>query len=74
LAEIRIYRDVSLAVMAHMGRVLDWPRAKSATLAAGIHAVYAYERLGGWRRMVSLRMPERRDALGGPATAAPEFA
>jgi hypothetical protein len=24
--------------------------------------------------MVSLRMPERRDALGGPATAAPEFA
>jgi len=74
LAEIRIYRDVSLAVMAHMGRVLGWPRAKSAVLAAGIHAVYAYERLGGWRRMVSLRMPERRDALGGPAIAAPEFA
>ncbi|WP_328832445.1 ferritin-like domain-containing protein [Streptomyces sp. NBC_00252] len=74
LAEIGIYRDVSLAVMAHMGRVLGWPRAKSAALAAGIHAVYAYERLGGWRRMVSLRMPERRDALGGPATAAPEFA
>lgn len=74
LAEIRIYRDVSLAVMAHMGHVLGWPRAKSAALAAGIHAVYAYERLGGWRRMVSLRMPERRDALGGPATAAPEFA
>ncbi|WP_329246513.1 ferritin-like domain-containing protein [Streptomyces sp. NBC_01478] len=74
LAEIRIYRDVSLAVMGHMGRVLGWPRAKSAALAAGIHAVYAYERLGGWRRMVSLRMPERRDALGGPATAAPEFA
>ncbi|WP_019059147.1 hypothetical protein [Streptomyces prunicolor] len=74
LAEIRIYRDVSLAVMAHMGRVLGWPRARSAALAAGIHTVYAYERLGGWRRMVSLRMPERRDALGGPATAAPEFA
>ncbi|WP_262058419.1 ferritin-like domain-containing protein [Streptomyces sp. STR69] len=74
LAEIRIYRDVSLAVMAHMGRVLGWPRAKSVALAAGIHAVYVYERLGGWRRMVSLRMPERRDALGGPATTAPEFA
>ncbi|WP_406461565.1 ferritin-like domain-containing protein [Streptomyces sp. NBC_01622] len=74
LAEIRIYRDVSLAVMAHMGRVLAWPRAKSAALAAGIHAVYAYERFGGWRRMVSLKMPERRDALGGPATAALEFA
>ncbi|MFC8349321.1 ferritin-like domain-containing protein [Streptomyces sp. NPDC057280] len=74
LAEIRVYRDVSLAVMAHMGRILGWPKAKSAVLAAGIHAVYAYERAVGWRRMVSLKMPERRDALGGPATAAPEFA
>ena len=74
LAEIRIYRDVSLAVMDHMGRILGWPRAKSALLAAGIHAVYAYERFAGWRRMVSLRMPERRDALGGTARPAPEFA
>lgn len=74
LAEIRIYRDVSLAVMDHMGRILGWPRAKSALLAAGIHAVYAYERFAGWRRMVSLQMPERRDALGGTARPAPEFA
>ncbi|MFJ5262956.1 ferritin-like domain-containing protein [Streptomyces sp. NPDC088387] len=74
LAEIRIYRDVSLAVMAQMGRVLGWSRPKAAVLALGIHAVYLYERLGGWRRMVSLRMPERRNALGGPASAAPEFA
>ncbi|GAA2509472.1 ferritin-like domain-containing protein [Streptomyces longisporus] len=74
LAEIRIYRDVSLAVMDHMGRILGWPRAKSALLAAGIHAVYAYERFAGWRRMVSLSMPERRDALGGTARTAPEFA
>jgi hypothetical protein len=74
LTEIRVYRDVSLAVMAHMGRILGWPKAKAALLAAGIHAVYAYERLGGWRRMVSLSMPERLDALGGPAPAAPEFA
>ncbi|MGX1567088.1 ferritin-like domain-containing protein [Streptomyces sp. NPDC055506] len=74
LAEIGIYRDVSLAVMANMGRILGWPKAKSAMLAAGIHAMYAYERLGGWRRMVSLEMPERRDALGGPASTAPEFA
>jgi hypothetical protein len=74
LAEIRVYRDVSLAVMAAMGRVLGWPKAKAGALAAAIHAVYLYERLGGWRRMVSLRMPERRDALGEPATTAPEFA
>ncbi|WP_328482876.1 ferritin-like domain-containing protein [Streptomyces sp. NBC_00377] len=74
LAEIRIYRDVSLAVMAHMGDILGWTRARSALLAAGIHAVYAWERFAGWRRMVSLEMPERRDPLGGPAAPAPEFA
>ncbi|MDG4860682.1 ferritin-like domain-containing protein [Streptomyces sp. T-3] len=74
LAEIRIYRDVSLAVMDHMGRILGWPKAKARVLAAGSHGVYAYERAGGWRRMVSLKMPERRDALGGPATSAAEFA
>ncbi|GGP49532.1 ferritin-like domain-containing protein [Streptomyces melanogenes] len=74
LAEIRVYRDVSLAVMAHMGRILGWPKAKSAALTAGIHGMYAYERAGGWRRMVSLAMPEHRDALGGPTAPAPEFA
>ncbi|MFF4083044.1 ferritin-like domain-containing protein [Streptomyces sp. NPDC001777] len=74
LAEIRVYRDVSLAVMAHMGRILGWSRARAAVLAAGIHGVHAYERLVGWRRMVSLEQPERRDALGGPATQMPEFA
>ncbi|MER7763209.1 ferritin-like domain-containing protein [Streptomyces sp. NPDC097619] len=74
LAEITVYRDVSLAVMEHMGRLLKWPAAKSATLAAGIRATYAYERFAGWHRAVSLRMPERRDALGGPAAPAPGFA
>ncbi len=71
LAEIAIYRDVSQAVMAHLGRILHWPRPKSALLAAGIEAVYRYERLGGWRRMTSLRMPARRNALGGPPAAEP---
>ena len=71
LAEIAIYRDVSLAVMAHLGGILGWPRPKAAVLAAGIRGVYAYERAGGWRRMVSLRMPARRDALGGPVPARP---
>ena len=63
LAEIAIYRDVSKSVMAHMGRILGWSRAKSALLAAGIDVFYICERLGGWRRMVSLRMPARRNAL-----------
>ncbi|MFG3283582.1 ferritin-like domain-containing protein [Streptomyces sp. NPDC048111] len=74
LAEIRVYRDVSLAVMSRMGAVLGWPRPKAKALQAGIHAVYAYERLTGWRRMVSLTMPRRRNALGGPAVAAPGLA
>lgn len=75
LAEIAVYRDVSLAVMERMGHILRWPRSKTAVLTAGIHAAYAYERTVGWRRMVRLRMPEKRNALGGPAAAAaPEFA
>ncbi|SEL86856.1 hypothetical protein [Streptacidiphilus jiangxiensis] len=75
-AEIRVYRDVSLAVMGRMAEILRWPRAKAAVITAGIHGMYAWERLGGWYRMVSLRMPERRGALDGPAPtpAAPEFA
>jgi len=72
LAEIRIYRDVSLAVMAHLGRILRWHRAKAAVLRFGIHAVYAYERFGGRRRMVTLAMPARRDAMGGAAPAPSE--
>ncbi|MEU5916529.1 ferritin-like domain-containing protein [Streptomyces sp. NPDC047141] len=73
LAEIRVYRDVSLAVMRHMGRILNWPKPKAAVLAAGIHGMYAYERAAGWHRMVDLRMPERLNALGGPAAPAPAF-
>ncbi|MEU1227183.1 ferritin-like domain-containing protein [Streptomyces sp. NPDC005828] len=73
LAEIQVYRDVSLAVMRHMGRILKWPKPKAAVLASGIHAVYAYERAAGWHRMVDLRMPERLDALGDPAAPVPAF-
>jgi hypothetical protein len=71
LAEIAIYRDVSNAVMAGMGAALGWTRSKSALLAAGIQAVYLYERLGGWRRMVSLRTPALSNPMGGPAPARP---
>jgi hypothetical protein len=68
-AEIAIYRDVSAAVMTRLGRILGWPRWKSGVLAAGVECAYYAEQLGGWRRMVSLRMPEHRDALGGSAPA-----
>jgi rubrerythrin len=68
-AEIAVYRDVSKAVMAHLGRTLNWSSAKSVIFARGIDVVYLYERLGGWHRMVTLRMPARRDPLGTPAPA-----
>ncbi|WP_055553346.1 ferritin-like domain-containing protein [Streptomyces sp. NBRC 110028] len=72
LVEMEVHRCVSLAVLAQMGRILGWSKRKTAVLTAGIKAGYGYERLGGWRRMVTLRMPERRDALGASETAAPE--
>ncbi|MDI5967355.1 ferritin-like domain-containing protein [Streptantibioticus silvisoli] len=72
-AEIRTYRDVSLAVMSRMGRILRWPRPKTAVLTAGIRTAYAYELAAGRLRMVTLAMPERRNALGGPAPLAAEF-
>ncbi|MFF3674198.1 ferritin-like domain-containing protein [Streptomyces sp. NPDC002120] len=74
LAEIDVYREVSLAVMAHMGRLLNWSAPKAAALSVGIRAAYAYERFSGWHRMVDLRMPQRRDALGGAPVTAAEFA
>jgi rubrerythrin len=66
-AEIRIYRDVSLAVMGHMARILRWPKAKYGLLALGINGMYGYERVGGWHRMTALRPPAIRDALGASA-------
>jgi hypothetical protein len=63
-AEIAVYRDVSKAVIARLGLTLGWSRAKRVILARGIDAVYLYERLGGWHRMVTLRMPAQRDPLG----------
>jgi rubrerythrin len=66
-AEIRTYRDVSLAVMDHLGRILHWSKANMAALRFGIHAVYQYERAVGRRRMTTLELPARRNALGGPA-------
>ena len=68
-AEIAIHRDVGAAVMARLGRILGWRWPRRALLAAAIQGVYLYERLGGWQRMTSLRMPAQRNALGAPAPA-----
>ncbi|MFI6447904.1 ferritin-like domain-containing protein [Kitasatospora sp. NPDC050543] len=65
--EIRTHRDVGLAVSAAMARILRWPRWQLAVVMAGLWALYLYDSVIGWRRMVRLRMPERRNALGAPA-------
>jgi hypothetical protein len=71
LVEIRTYRRVSLAVMGHMAKRLHWPAWKAALLRLGIHAIYLFERVWGWRRMTRLRPPERVNALGSGAPATP---
>ena len=70
--EVRTYRDVSLRVMRHMARCLGWSRPKLAVLAFGIHAIYAFERVWGWRRMTRLEAPARRNAMGPRARPWPQ--
>ncbi|MFB7665085.1 ferritin-like domain-containing protein [Kitasatospora sp. NPDC056138] len=62
--EIRTHRDVGLAVLRAMGRILRWPLWQRALLTAGVQALYAYDLTVGRRRMIRLRMPAKRNALG----------
>lgn len=65
--EIRTHRDVGLAVTSRLARILGWPRWQTTVVTLGVHALYLYDLAYGWRRMVRLRMPERRNAMGTPA-------
>lgn len=67
-AEIEVNRDVSLAVMDRMGRLLGWSRGRCLALRVGIRMTYAYDRVWGTRRMVRLRRPTRTDAMGPRST------
>lgn len=73
--EIRTYREVSLRVMRSMGDCLGWSGFKRRVLALGVHAIYLFERVWGWRRMTTLLPPERPNAMAPrpsghkPATA-----
>jgi len=76
LAEIAIYRQVSEGVVRRMAAILGWSRLRVGLMVFGIRAVYCIERLLMWRRMTTLRPPERPDALGesgrhGVRTTAP---
>lgn len=63
LAEIRIYRDVGVGVIQRMGEILGWPRWRIAILRLGLHALYGVERAFTWRRLTTLRPPERPGAM-----------
>ncbi len=63
IAECDIYHDMSLAVLRQMADILGWPSWKRALLSAGVHGVWAIERLGRWRRMLRLEEPERKNAM-----------
>jgi len=63
LVEIRTYRDVSLAVMGRMGRILGWSGLRAGVLGLAIRCIYAIERLWTWRRMTRLSPPARPGAL-----------
>lgn len=67
--EIRTYRQVSLAVMGCMAERLGWPTWKAALMRLGVHGIYVFERVWGWRRITRLRPPELRNALGEAAPA-----
>jgi rubrerythrin len=69
MAEIRTTRDVSLAFVDAIAGILRWPGWKRSLLAFGAQAIYVYERLWGWRRMVRLAPPERPNALGAAQPA-----
>ena len=70
-AEADTYRDVAISTMSNFGDLLGWPGWKKGILRFGIRLIWIYERTWGWRRMVRLTPPERKNAMGGePAAAA----
>ncbi len=71
IAEIAVYRQVSLAFVRRIAAILGWPAAKTALLIFGIDAVYCLERCATWRRMVRLVLPPRRNALFTPTEPLP---
>ncbi|GAA2438180.1 ferritin-like domain-containing protein [Streptomyces macrosporus] len=66
LAEIRVHRDVGLALSAHLGHLLGWRMARSVVLEARAHAVYAREWLVDRHRTTGL-VPFERPAPPVPS-------
>jgi hypothetical protein len=75
LAEAAVHRDVALTIMGRVGQQLRWSAFKRGVLTFGIHGLYWFERLWGWRRTARIHAPERpnamapRESLHAPAKA-----
>jgi hypothetical protein len=68
--EIQVYRDVSLAFVNHMSKLLAWSKPKQLLLKLGVMFIYYYEKTIGWRALTALHAPERINAMGGDAAVA----
>jgi rubrerythrin len=68
-AEIDTYRVVGVAMMTRFGSAIGWSRLRQGLMRFGIQCIWIYERLWGWRKMVALRPPQRKNAM---APLAPE--
>jgi rubrerythrin len=62
-AEIDTYRVVAIATMTRFGNAIGWSRLRQGLMRFGIQCIWIYERLWGWRKMVSLRPPQRKNAM-----------
>jgi len=66
--EVRIYGRVGSAVVAHLGEILGWSRARIGILRLGLGVIGASERSWRWRRLTREMKPERPGAMA-PAGA-----
>ncbi len=71
LAEVDTYRDVALRTMGRFADTLGWPRWKKGVLRIGVQLLWLWERAWGWRRMVRLEPPERKNAMAPRGSAFP---
>lgn len=72
-AEVDTYRDVALRAMGRFGDELGWSRFKRAILRLGIRCLWLWERAWGWRRLVTLAPPEKRNMARRASPVADEL-
>lgn len=72
--EIRVYREVSLAFVKHMGDLMSWGKLLRGLLTLGVWASFWMESTLTWPRLVALRPPVRQNAMGEKPSAPNPYA